>query len=392
MKKNLYFLPVLTLIAACNVPGTFGRQLQETAGPQNATQAALAPEKTPLPAEINAPIVDSPSIVLIEMLDEIYGWGVTDTQIVRTNDGAITWYDVTPAGLAEAGYGISTEFIDVSHAWIQVPDQNNYPNSGTVYRSSDGGMTWSSNSTPFSDGDMAFIDSNDGWMMADLGAGAGSNAVSVFQTIDGGVTWTRTFTNDPNLEGAGDTLPLGGLKYAITPLNMQTAWISGVVYAPGSVYLFRTDDGGKTWFKIDLVLSPEAQVGDLAVEQVRFFPPTDGLLSLRIGTDMMQTVIYTSKDGGNTWELAPAKLPNAGELNIVSAQEMVYYDRDQFYVTNDAAQSWSIIPPDVGFADSFSNMSFANSSTGWVIASATSSHHALYKTTDGGATWIATIP
>jgi photosystem II stability/assembly factor-like uncharacterized protein len=392
MKKILFFLFLLCFVVACNVPGSEVVQAESTGEPQNTTEAVLAPESTPLPAEIAAPIVDSPSIIAINMLDEVNGWGVTETQVIRTNDGGVTWYDVTPAGLAEVGYGVSTDFFDVSHAWVQFPDPDNFPNGGTIYRTSDGGITWSSNSTPFSDGHIAFVDANNGWIMADLGAGAGSNAVSVFQTTNGGTTWTRTFTNDPNLDGAGDTLPLSGIKYAITPINMQTAWISGVVYAPGSVYLFRTDDGGKTWSQVDLTLSPEGQLGDLSVEQVKFVSPTDGALSLRIGTDIMQTVIYTTNDGGDTWVLAPAKLPNAGELNIVSAQEMVFYNRDQFYVTEDAAQTWSIIPPDVAFGDNFASMSFANLTIGWVITADASDHHTLYKTTDGGATWSAIIP
>ena len=392
MKKILFFLLLLCFIIACRVPGSQIMETQNTDESQSTPQAALAPENTLLPAEINAPIVDSPSIISIEMLDELNGWGLTETQVVRTNDGGVTWYNVTPTGLAEAGYSVSTDFFDVRNAWVQFPDPNNFPNGGTLYHTSDGGITWSSNSTPFSDGNMAFVDLNNGWMMADLGAGAGSNAVSVFQTTDRGVTWTRTFTNDPNLEGAGDTLPLSGLKYKITPLNMQTAWISGVVYAPGSVYLFRTEDRGKTWSQVDLPLSAEGQLGDLSVGEVKFVSPTDGVLSLQIGADSMQNVIYTTNDSGDTWHLAPAKIPGTGVLDIISAQQMVFYNRDQFYVTEDGAQTWSIIPPDVAFGDNFASMSFANSTTGWVITSDESNHHALYKTTDGGTTWSAIIP
>ena len=173
---------------------------------------------------------------------------------------------------------------------------------------------------------------------------------------------------------------------------MQTAWISGVVYAPGDVYLFRTDDGGKTWFKINLVLSPEAQTGDLSVDQVKFVSPSEGVLALRVGTDTMQTVIYSTNDGGNTWAAAPATVPDPGILDIVSAQEMVFYNRDQFYITTDAAQSWSAVAPDTDFGDDFANMSFANTTTGWVITSDASGHYSFYKTGDGGTTWFPIIP
>jgi hypothetical protein len=103
--------------------------------------------------------------------------------------------------------------------------------------------------TPFSGGDLQFLDPGNGWVLADLGVGAGSNAVAVYQTTDGGGTWSQKYINDPNAADAGDSLPLGGLKAGLAPLNMQTAWVYGVTYAPGSPYLFRTDDGGATGAK-----------------------------------------------------------------------------------------------------------------------------------------------
>src|SRR5258706_13859084 len=111
MKKILFFLLLFCFIIACRVPGSQILETQNTDESQGTPQAALAPENTPLPAEINAPIVDSPSIISIEMLDELNGWGLTETQVVRTNDGGGTWYNVKPTGLAEAGYSVSTDFL-----------------------------------------------------------------------------------------------------------------------------------------------------------------------------------------------------------------------------------------------------------------------------------------
>lgn len=384
---------LLFLITACAAPIDF-----VPASTQAASQSALAPdiiplrENTPLPAEIDAPLIDSPSIIFIEMLDEVYGWGVTETQIIRTNDGGVTWYNVTPAELTEAGHSVGREFLDVSHAWIQVVDPNNYPNGGVLFRTSDGGMTWIASVTPFSSGDMEFVDVKNGWMMAELGRGAGSMTVSVFQTNDGGATWNRTYTNDSYLDGASDTLPLGGIKEMIAPLNTQTAWIGGVVYSTGAVYLFRTDDAGKTWFKINLVLPEEAQAGELSIEKMKFFSPTQGFLAIRMTPAKMQTIIYSTDDGGNTWSLAPVNLPNAGMLEIPSAQEMIFYFNDQFYVTKDAGNTFSVIDPDIAFGESITDMSFVNSSTGWVVTTDVSNHRILYKTPDGGLTWFPIIP
>ena len=81
--------------------------------------------------------------------------------------------------------------------------------AGLLYRTSDGGLSWTTYPVPFGGGALVFTDESNGWMMASLGVGAGSMGVSIYRTSDGGATWTQAYTNDPNLANAGDSLPLG---------------------------------------------------------------------------------------------------------------------------------------------------------------------------------------
>lgn len=354
---------------------------------------ALTEESTPLPEISSAPLIDSPDILNIEMIDETNGWGVTEQEIVRTDDGGVTWYNVTPQGLTETGYSIFPEFLDEQHAWLQFADSNNYPNGGTIYKTNDGGLTWQSFDTPFSAGDLRFIDENNGWILADLGVGAGSMAVSVFQTNNGGETWDRVYTNDPNLEGSSDSLPLSGIKILLVPLDMQTAWIGGVVYANGSVYLFRTDDAGKTWVNITtLELPQEAQDSQIGVEKLQFISRTQGVLVLRMSSNNQETLIFSTDDGGDTWQAFSESIPEAGLLEIPSADEIVFYSSDQFYVTNDAGNSFNIVNSEIAFGESLTDMSFANAQIGFVITTSPTNQRTLYKTEDGGATWSVLIP
>lgn len=393
MNRLLVSIFLTILLTACNIPTlqeTSSQNTPEVLATQGVSMESASADA--LPFEINAPIIDSPSIMSISMLDSINGWGITDTQIVRTNDGGVTWYNVTPQGVNETGYSVNPEFLDPTHAWLQFADLNGSPINGVMYRTTDGGITWTSNTTPFSDGDMSFVDSTNGWMLADLGAGAGSMAVSVFQTNDGGVTWNRTFTNGSDLETTNDSLPRAGLKYGIVPINMQTAWIHGVVYATGSVYLFRTDDGGMVWQPVQLTLPAESQTAELSVDKLQFVSSTQGTLILRSSSSKIRTLIYQTNDGGNTWSLATATVPGDAIADVVSAQEIVFYGTDQFYVTNDAGATFGIVPPDVVFGESMRAMDFATSSIGWVITSDASGHYTLYRTEDGGATWFPIIP
>lgn len=376
------------------LPFIFFLSLMLSACASSSTPASYSPD-TPSPPQIDAPLVEMPSLVFIRFINSLDGWGVTETQIVRTNDGGITWYSVTPPGLTETGYSVEMEALDNSHVWVQLPEYENYPYGGTLYRTSDGGLSWTSSASPFSGGDIHFLDASNGWALADLGVATGSNAVAVFQTTDGGVTWTQKYTNDPNLANAGDSLPLGGLKAGIAPVNMQTAFVYGVTYAPGMPYLFRTDDGGANWVQASLPLPPGAENSELGIDQgqMKFVSPTDGFIAMRLTGSDYQLVIYSTRDGGKTWALTPTLLPEGGSADFLSAEDAVIYNGALFYVTRDAARTWMVIPPDVKFGETFAQMDFINALSGWVITVDPSTNgRSLYRTHDGGATWFPLIP
>src|SRR6266545_3774867 len=207
--KLKYVLIALTLIlSACNISVTSFPPVPAAPGQPAEPPTEIPPTPvldTPAPPSIDAPQVESPALVEIQFLNELDGWGVTETQIARTNDSGITWYNVTPPDLTETGSTVETFILDNQHAWVQKPDFNNFPNNGLLYRTTDGGLTWTISSTPFSGGDLSFIDVNHGWVLADLGVGAGSNAVAVYQTTDGGATWEQTYINDPNIANPSDS-------------------------------------------------------------------------------------------------------------------------------------------------------------------------------------------
>jgi photosystem II stability/assembly factor-like uncharacterized protein len=275
---------------------------------------------------------------------------------------------------------------------MQVPDFENYPNSGIQFHTMDGGLTWDSVSVPFSRGDIKFLDANNGWALADLGVGAGSNAVAVYQTTNGGVDWQQTFINDTNNANAGDSLPLGGLKFGIAPLNMNSAWVYGVVYAPGTAYLYRSDDGGDVWEQVSISLPPGADETELTIEQFEFVTPRDAYFTMRMTSESPSLAIYVSNDAGNTWTLTPTPIPSGSFADFLSAEEIVIYNGSQFFVTRDAARTWNAVLPDIQFGDTFAGMAFVNASTGWVITvDPTTNHRSLYKTGDGGATWFPVV-
>jgi photosystem II stability/assembly factor-like uncharacterized protein len=394
MNVKLSLILGVLILSGCNISVTsFPASPAATVAVEETEVPPTPFPDTPAPPAIAAPVIEAPAFIDFQFFNELDGWGISETYIVRTNDGGITWYDVTPPDVEEMGSAVETFILDQDHAWVQKPDFNNFPNNGLLHQTEDGGLTWSISSTPFSGGDLSFVDAENGWMLADLGVGAGSNAIAVFQTTDGGATWTQTYTNDPNLPETGDSLPLSGIKSDLVPLNMQTAWVGGVVYSPGTVYLYRTDDGGESWTPVNLDLPDGAENFELGIDQdqMQFVSAQDGFLVVRMSGDFTQSAVYITNDGGESWTLTPTLIPEAGESDFLSAEEAVIYNGEQFYVTHDAARTWATVMPDIVFGDSFVEMDFVNPNSGWVVTVA-DDNRSLYRTHDGGVTWLPVTP
>lgn len=383
MQRIRFLVSAAVILLVALVAGTL---LLRASAPERPRRANASPTVTPESA------IEAPRLVSIDMLDEAQGWGVTENGVARTNDGGETWYDVTPPGLSEAGYLVVTDFLDANVAWVLLPDITDFLRKGTLFRTQDGGESWERAATPFGGGSLRFVGARQGWMMADLGAGAGSQGVAVFQSDDAGAAWHRTYTNDPSQAGSGESLPLGGQKHFIEPIDMHSAYIGGVIYAPGTPYLFRTDDSGASWKQVSLPPPEGAAESELTIAQVRFFSEDVGLIAVRVTGDAISMAVYETRDGGGIWTRWPHVLQGAITIKFISAHEAIEYATDQFHVTRDAGNTWLSISPDVQFDESFGTMDWVSTDTGWVVTIDPSGMRSLYRTTDGGATWRALAP
>ena len=240
----------------------------------------------------------------------------------------------------------------------------------------------------FGAGDMHFLDPNKGWIMESLGAGAGSMGVAIIQTNDGGATWTQTYTNDPNQPNAGNSLPLGGLKDGMTPLDMQSAFIGGVVYTPGTIYLYKTSDSGHSWNQVTIQDPVGYEQADFETVGPTFVTAKDAYLPVHASSQFgVMLAVYASNDGGATWVLTPKLVPQGGSMDFVSASDGFIWNGTAFYVTHDGAQTWTTVTPDVSFGDNFAGMDFVSPTTGFVLTNDVTGTRNLYTTTNGGVNW-----
>lgn len=355
--------------------------------PIPATRGPTLVPATPTSPALSGPVARAQDLVSIRMFDDNSGWGIGLKSILRTADGGLTWHDVSPSGADAFGYAVSYDFLDAAHGWVLAPNPDNMLR-GIMYRSSDGGASWRESPVPFGGGSLQFVDSKRGWMMAALGAGAGSMGIAVFQTGDGGANWTQTYTNDPTQPGAGKSLPLGGLKDGIAAISPETAWIGGVTYAPGTMYLYQTANAGRSWSKSPVDAPAGYEQAELETTGPTFINSKIAYLPVHLSSQNgVMLAVYISRDGGASWLLGPQLIPQGGSMDFVSAESGFVWNGTSFYATHDGAQSWTIITPDVDFADTFGGMDFVSPRVGFVLRTGASANSSLYRTQDGGATW-----
>jgi photosystem II stability/assembly factor-like uncharacterized protein len=187
---------------------------------------------------------------------------------------------------------------------------------GRVYRSSDGGTSWTAGATTPSSldaADLHFDTLLDGWII-----GSGFGAGALFHTTNGGDSWTPV------------TSFLGG--YVAVDFDGAVGWAANV----GGRH-YRTTDAGATWEQLELPGS------SISITDMEFFDVSTGYAVGRFGYAARTT------DGGSTWQVLPT--PNSStmftDIHLLGANELWLSTNDDVaYHSATGGLSWSVIPID----------------------------------------------
>ena len=387
--KTLMIGTVLIMVlslSACSLPSANPTALPT---PSVAPATPSVPTAT-VPAATAAPsptvqVVPDVSLRTFQMVDAQNGWAASDQLALRTVDGGKTWQNVTPKDVpANIDPNFQVTAISPQAAWIIVPDASDFK-KGTLYRTTDGGQTWQSAAVPFGGGRVQFQeDKKFAVVLAGRGVAAGSQGVDLYQTSDGGANWNLISRADP--ENPSDQgIPFGGNKSGVTFLDSARGWVTGFIPMDGAVYLYATQDNGKTWKLVPLDLPTGWQQAQIEAKPPVFFGGQDGILPLRASSNVGLMVFYVTSDGGDTWQ-ATTPLEASGLIAIPSANDIIVWNGAKLHYSLDAGQSWQERTPNIDLSQGLVALQFVDRHTGWALSQNGSSTR-LYSTTDGGSTW-----
>ena len=374
------------------------------------TSSTTVETPTTGPAETPVPL---PAVAGVHMVDTTTGWAVTDTRVLRTEDGGDTWFDRTPTGLAGAplenelslGYGqfggrlSNAAFLGADTVWIALPSVDKV----TVFSTSDAGLHWEKGilalqRTTGEAGDVAeivgidFVNADDGWIVTSLGAAAGSQPVAVHRTSDGGLSWKTVVMPTPETPSPGG-LPFGGDKTGFGFVDAQHGWLTGSSAANG-IWLYATSDAGDTWRGATLPVPSDPTAAEMYGSFPTTMPPLflddhEGILPVTGGTgvqaDVFVTEFYLTADAGAHWRAAAPLVLREAAPRLWSwpdSAHAVAASDNKFCSTADSGQTWSVKDLPSALVG-VSELDFVSSSVGWAVVAGR-----LFKTSDGGGTWV----
>jgi len=330
--------------------------------------------------QVNVPVGTSTVYQVYFLNDQIgYLAGPSTARIARTSDGGLTWT-------------INTTLTSATYYDVWTPNDTLIiaaTSSGNIRRSTDAGLTWATISTGASATmyKLEFENATTGWV-------SGTSS-SVRYTTDAGLTWTNANTG----------IPTGKTFYDIdiVPGTPNAVYLTGDSYD-----LYKTTDMGTTWTTVSF-LSP-TQPWTSTHYATDFFGNSFaivgafGLFESKTGT--ANPVCYTNFiKAGNTYDIWSYgdRIVAIGAPSAGGVQDNIMISTNggntwSFPTLTDAPRSPVYVPAPEEGEQSEMDLTAASSTTFRSLlmtsptnGTAVGSLGAVYKTTTGGLTWDSVV-
>lgn len=216
--------------------------------------------------------------------DSYFGLGV-----LKSTDGGTSWTMLSGP--------FASSRLDIGSIAVQ-PTNPNVVLAGTnngVYRSSNGGSTWTQVLFGAAATSVVFNPTNANMAYAALGSSAGSVKNGVYVSANGGSTWTLH-----NGSGAGvlPTTHVGRIAIAIAPSTPSTLYAGIANSSNGSLLgLYKTTNGGSAWTKVAVTdyCTPQCWYDDVIAINPR------NANTVFVGGSAVNGTLFRSTNGGSSW-------------------------------------------------------------------------------------------
>ena len=157
-------------------------------------------------------------------------------------------------------------------------------------------------------------------------------------------------------------------------------------------HFYATTDGGVTWVKeTDISTPPGINNAWLDVWQPTFVSASVAYLPVRsLDSAGDQLLVYRSDDYGETWGYQAA-IEDGRALDVISADEGWVAADFALYRTLDGGATWMVAPASgIPAGTFFMGVEFVDDMHGWVVTTPdenTWEPLEVYRTTDGGVSW-----
>ena len=243
----------------------------------------------------SGPIGGPVTLVVVAPSDSAVVWAASSAGVFRSADSGATWTDVSGGAFTDVK-GLAVHPADANRAWALSAN-------GHVYRTDDGGATWSDSTTPLLSPQTLLIDPhNPDTLYAGGDCGPislegpdiydGGVGVGVYKSTDGGVTWTAR--ND----GLTDVWSRCAYELSIDPFASWRLFLSGPFSDVGGQS--ESYDSAKSWERMEYNVPRPARG---VVFDTRY-PCTHYGITSFVGDHFM-----VSQDCGFTWANVPGRLP-----------------------------------------------------------------------------------
>ena len=297
----------------------------------------------------------------MDFVSESTGWIVGGGEIIlKTTDGGNSWVRSNDHG----GYALlwAVDFVDANTGMAVGWE---YANSATLWRTEDGGVTWT-----------------DIWWYVE-GAGIASGPTNLF-CVDARTCWiTSAVGGIQRTTDRGDTWinqlhsPVGEL-YGLYFVDANVGWAVGTA---NDGTILKTTNGGETW-------TVQTGVGGRGLNAVYFGDASTGWTVGYAGA-VLKTV-----DSGAAWNpLAPVTLAEVKQVDCVDESTCWALDAlGNLLRTVNGGSAWSVVTTNL--PKNPDPIDFVDANNGWGIYDSVYPYEVdnVVRTTDGGVTWTKLCP